>query len=78
MLCDDVKRVVYFFLDGTLSSSKHRDIEIHVSDCPGCTIRVSVQRRLRSFVKSRLSPVAAPDSLRIRVSQSLRTPATLE
>ena len=75
MLCDDVKRVVYFFLDGTLSSGKHHDIELHLNDCPGCEVRISVHRRLRTFVKSRLTPMPAPESLRIRVSQSLRTSA---
>lgn len=78
MLCDDVKRVVYFFLDGSLSSHKHRDIEIHLSNCPDCEIRVVVQRRLRSFVRKRLSRVAAPDTLRIRLSHSLRTAPAVE
>jgi mycothiol system anti-sigma-R factor len=73
MLCEDVRRVVYFFLDDSLSSRKRQDIEIHLSDCHGCETRISIQRRLRSFLRSRLSPQPAPEHLRIRVSQSIRS-----
>ena len=72
MLCDDVKRVLYFFLDGSLGEQKRQHLEIHLSDCPDCEIRVTIHRRLRGFLRSRLSPVAAPEALRIRVVQSLR------
>jgi mycothiol system anti-sigma-R factor len=73
MLCDDVKRVVYFFLDGSLGHQKQHAFEIHLSNCPDCEIRIIVHRKLRSFVRRRLSPVAAPDTLRVRLTQSLRT-----
>lgn len=72
MLCDDVKRVLYFFLDGSLASHKHRDIEIHISNCPDCEIRVVVQRKLRSFFRNRLTPVSAPTHLRVRLNRSIR------
>jgi mycothiol system anti-sigma-R factor len=73
MLCDDVKRVMYFFLDGSLGEHKKHAVEIHVSNCPDCEIRVTVHRKLRSFVRRRLAPVSAPETLRIRLTQSLRT-----
>lgn len=72
MLCDDVKRVVYFFLDGSLGNQKLRDLETHLSTCPDCEIRVAVQRRLRDFVRGRLAPMQAPDHLRIRLTQTIR------
>ncbi|HYH09096.1 MAG TPA: zf-HC2 domain-containing protein [Thermoanaerobaculia bacterium] len=72
MLCKDVKRVVYFFLDGSLGDSKKQSLEIHLSNCPDCEIRIAVHRKLRSFFRKRVSPVAAPQTLRIRLSQSLR------
>lgn len=78
MRCEDVRRVVYFFLDGSVSSRKQNDIEIHLVECPGCAERMSVQRRLRSFVRTRLAPMPAPDHLRIRVSQSLRATPPVE
>jgi len=72
MLCDDVKRVIYFFLDGSLGEQKRQNFEIHLSDCPDCETRVFIQRRLRVFLRKRLTPVSAPETLRIRVVQSLR------
>ncbi|HVE70896.1 MAG TPA: zf-HC2 domain-containing protein [Thermoanaerobaculia bacterium] len=72
MLCDDVKRVMYFFLDGSVSDQKRQHIEIHLSDCPDCETRVTIHRRLRGFFRKRLSPMAAPETLRVRVVQSLR------
>ncbi|HYI09342.1 MAG TPA: zf-HC2 domain-containing protein [Thermoanaerobaculia bacterium] len=72
MLCDEVKRVMYFFLDESLGDSKRHAVEIHVSGCPDCEVRVVVHKKLRSFIRRRLSPVLAPDTLRIRLTQSLR------
>lgn len=73
MNCDDVKRVLYFFLDESLGDARRQHIEIHLTGCPDCIIRVTIQRRLRGFIRKRLSPLAAPETLRVRVVQSLRT-----
>ncbi|HEY0156115.1 MAG TPA: zf-HC2 domain-containing protein [Thermoanaerobaculia bacterium] len=73
MLCDDVKRVVYFFLDGSLADHKKHAVEIHLSNCPDCEVRITVHRKLRTFVRRRLARVTAPETLRIRLTQSLRT-----
>ena len=72
MLCKDVKRVLYFFLDGSVSDSKKQALEIHLSNCPDCEVRIVVHRKLRSFIRKRLTPVSAPETLRIRLTQSLR------
>lgn len=72
MLCDDVKRVVYFFLDGSLGSQKQHDLETHVGHCPDCEVRIVVQRRLRQFVRGRLSPMQAPDHFRVRLTETIR------
>lgn len=73
MLCDDVKRVVYFFLDGSLGDQKQQDFAKHLRLCPPCEARMMIQKRLREFVKKRLAPVKAPASLRNRLADSLRT-----
>jgi mycothiol system anti-sigma-R factor len=73
MLCNDVKRVVYFFLDGSLGQQKRHALEIHLSNCPDCEVRITVHRKLRSFIRRRLSPVTAPETLRVRLTRSLRT-----
>lgn len=72
MLCDDVRRVMYFFLDGSLADGKQKDLRSHLSRCPDCDQRISVHKRLRNFVKGRLAPVAAPERLKVRVSRALR------
>jgi len=73
MLCDDVKRVVYFFLDGSLAGDRKHDVELHLRKCSDCEIRVVVQQRLRTFVRARLAPLAAPDHLRARLAAAIRS-----
>lgn len=72
MLCDDVKRFAYFFLDGSLGHHKQADLEIHVSLCHDCEIRIIVHRKLRAFVRRRLTPMTAPERLRSRLAESIR------
>lgn len=72
MCCDDVKRIIYFFLDGTLAETKRLDISKHLTLCPECETRIRIQKRLRDFVLRRLAPVPAPQHLKIRLSRSLR------
>ena len=72
MLCDDVKRSVYFFLDGSLTESNLQEVRIHLTICPDCDHRATIQGRLRSFVRRRLSPVSAPEHLKRRLQRSLR------
>lgn len=76
MLCDDVRRVMYFFLDGALGATKEQDLKTHLSACPDCVRREAVQRKLRSFVRRRIAPVTAPDRLRLRLNRALRALCT--
>jgi mycothiol system anti-sigma-R factor len=72
MICDDVKRVAYFFLDGNLGERKQTDFKTHMSLCPECEQRVSIHRRLRLFIAKRLGRDSAPQRLRQRLSRSFR------
>ena len=72
MLCDDVKRVVYFFLDGSLGDVKQRDFKMHLSNCRDCDERTTIQKKLRAFIRRRLGRQSAPDHLKIRLSRSIR------
>jgi len=72
MLCDDVRRVVYFFLDGSLGDRKQQDLKTHVNLCPECAKRVRLQSKLRAFVISRLTRESAPSRLRTRLTRSIR------
>ena len=72
MLCDDVRRTVYFFLDGSLAEAKQRDFKTHIEECPDCGTRTQVQVRIRRFVLRRLAPQPAPSRLKTRLLRSLR------
>ena len=72
MLCNDVRRVVYFFLDGSMADRKQQDFKTHLSTCPDCDRRIAVHRRLRNFLKSRLGPVHAPERFKLRLERALR------
>ena len=72
MLCNEYKRVVYFFLDGSLGSRKIVEFESHRELCPDCESRITIHRKLRDFIRKRLAPVSAPERLKMRLVQSLR------
>ena len=72
MGCEDVKRVIYFFLDGQLGDRKQRDVKQHLNLCPECEQRTKLERRLRDFIRKRLSVVCASDGFKKRLSRSLR------
>jgi mycothiol system anti-sigma-R factor len=72
MGCEDVKRVIYFFLDGQLGDRKQRDIKQHLNLCPECEARTNMHKRLREFVRRRLSSVSASEKFKQRLTRSLR------
>ena len=73
MICDDVKRVAYFYIDGKLGRNKNSAFSSHLSECPDCEARVTVHRRLRSFIRSRLSACCAPEKLRLKIRDIFRS-----
>jgi len=72
MLCREVKRVAYFFLDGTLDEKRKRDFSKHLRLCPDCEKRTTIHRRIRNFLKKRLARLRAPARLKQRLRRSLR------
>jgi len=71
MVCDDVKRIVYFFLDGELGANKATDIQQHVDGCKDCGDRVTIHKRLRNFIRRKLRS-SAPARLRDKIAQAVR------
>ena len=71
MLCDEVRRMVYFFLDESLGQQRLMEFTTHIEICRDCDDRTTVQRKLREFVRKRLTRVTAPEHLKVRVTQSL-------
>lgn len=74
MLCRDVKRAVYLFLDGQLGEIKKNDFDSHLKLCPSCDARTKLQDRLRKFVRKRVDRInlTAPDRLKTRLARSIR------
>ncbi|HYS53790.1 MAG TPA: zf-HC2 domain-containing protein [Thermoanaerobaculia bacterium] len=72
MICDEVKRVAYFFLDGTLGQNKCVEVSKHLGLCPECEARTTIHRRIRIFLQKRLARLTAPKRLRQRLTRSLR------
>ncbi|MEK6373338.1 MAG: zf-HC2 domain-containing protein [Acidobacteriota bacterium] len=72
MLCNDVKRVVYFFLDGSLAEPRKQDYSAHLQLCPDCEARTKIHQRLRIFILKRLRPDSAPQRLKQRLVRTFR------
>jgi mycothiol system anti-sigma-R factor len=72
MGCDDVKRVIYFFLDGSLGEQKKTAVDKHLSDCPDCGRRARISKRIREFFCKRLTRLDAPDHLKVRLTRAVR------
>ena len=74
MICRDVKRFVYFFLDGSLGPNKQDDFNSHISLCPDCETRMRLHQRLRNFLQRRVVRIqaVAPDHLKTRLTRSIR------
>lgn len=74
MLCRDVKKFVYFFVDGSLGENKRSDFDSHLKLCPDCESRTKLHQRLRQFLQRRFDRlnVQAPDRLKMRLTRSIR------
>ncbi|HVR38614.1 MAG TPA: zf-HC2 domain-containing protein [Thermoanaerobaculia bacterium] len=67
-----MKRIVYFFLDGSLGSRSQLEFNSHLIGCPDCEQRLCFQRQLRAFVRRRLAPLNAPERLKVRLTRTIR------
>ncbi len=72
MICDEVKRAAYDFLDGAVDNTRQYLIK-HLDECVECGDRVMIQRRIRNFIKSRLKGSAAPTHLEGKIRESLHS-----
>jgi len=72
MLCREVKRVAYFFLDGSLGSRSLKAVTTHLGICHDCEARIRIQKQLRQFIRRRLAPLNAPERLKVRLTRTLR------
>lgn len=72
MGCQDVRRVIYFYLDRSVGERKFRDLTDHFGLCPECDERRRIHQRLRDFVIRRIGQVCASERFKVRLTRSLR------
>jgi anti-sigma factor (TIGR02949 family) len=72
VLCNEIRRLAYFYLDGAVSIAKAANFRHHVELCPDCGARLAIHRRVREVIRVSLKPVVAPERLRQRVQQACR------
>jgi anti-sigma factor (TIGR02949 family) len=72
MGCNDVQRVIYFFLDDSLAESKKQDVGKHLKICPECGQRMRISKRIRDFFVRRMQRLPAPERFKTRLTRSIR------
>lgn len=73
MVCKEVHRVAYFYLDGMLAEPRQNEIKTHLDDCIDCDGRFVIHERIRKFVQKRIAKVMAPPNLRSRITVGFST-----
>jgi len=72
MTCDQITTLLDPFVDGELDAASMARVVEHVSTCAPCADRLKSLRDLSSAIRQELPALAAPDTLRAQVEQSLR------
>lgn len=72
MGCDDVRRVIYFFLDDSLGETRKQDVGKHLNICPECGQRARISKRIRDFFRRRMHNISAPERFKTRLTRSIR------
>lgn len=72
MGCDDVRRVIYFFLDDSLGETRKQDVGKHLNICPECGQRARISKRIRDFFRRRMHSISAPERFKTRLTRSIR------
>ena len=72
MGCNDVQRVIYFFLDDSLGETKKQDVGKHLKVCPDCGQRMRISKRIREFFQRRIQRISAPERFKTRLTRSIR------
>jgi mycothiol system anti-sigma-R factor len=75
MICQELERLLYPYLDGEFQPEERLDVENHLAACAGCARRVEmereVQQALRRAARHSVQSSRAPQSLRMGIAESL-------
>lgn len=70
--CEEALAELYTFLDGELTDDKRHAIAGHLESCNPCVEIFDFEAELRIVISTRATE-AVPESLRLRISQTLTT-----
>lgn len=76
--CSQIEEALSAFLDGEVIDAERREIEAHLSVCPGCQSRYRAEQSVRSFVRQRRNRLVEPASecLRRRIVKAVQAEET--
>lgn len=73
MTCDEILALIGPYLDGELDPSAVQSVESHLAGCEVCTRHLAEMRALSGAIHDELPALAAPDALRARIMDAVRT-----
>ena len=74
MNCAEYELLLHALIDGELDAGHSRDVETHVSTCPGCAAKLKAFRAMREAMAGADLKFAAPATLRDRIEAALPSP----
>jgi anti-sigma factor RsiW len=75
MTCDEARALIDPYIDGELEPAVVQLLTAHADGCSACTHQITEARALSRAIRKDLPALAAPDALRSRVVDAIRTPA---
>jgi anti-sigma factor RsiW len=73
MTCDEIRPLIGPYLDGEIDPSAVASVEAHIAGCEACARYVAEMRALSGAIHDELPALAAPDALRARILDAVRT-----
>lgn len=71
--CSGAMERLFDLLDGELTPDRERQVRDHITGCPDCFSHADFEKRFLAAVAAARRSGAAPDTLRARVMEALRT-----
>lgn len=70
--CGEKYQSLFALLDDELSPTECADLRTHIAECPECYGRLLAEEKVRALVRKCCTEDHAPDSLRRRITMSIR------
>jgi anti-sigma factor RsiW len=71
MTCDEAEILLHALIDGELDAGHAREVEDHITGCPGCAAQVKAYREMSRTIAGADLRYAAPPLLRRRIEAAL-------